>query len=123
MNVATRLEPPQDPAARPALTTAETDERAQLREALRTRRSIDCVARAWYTGLLALVFFGLSLRSWHDQVAFTSLERDFGIAAAVVGAYALSQVYAALRVGRDERRKIDRLTELDGRAPKAPELF
>jgi hypothetical protein len=106
-----------------ALSPVEAEERLQLREGLRLRRSVDHFARAWYGSIASLVLTGLALKLFHDHPRF-GWDRAAVAALSFLGwFFALGSLVRSRRTARTERENLRRLQALEARAPKPPELF
>jgi len=107
----------------PALSAVETQERLQLREAMRLRRSVDHFARAWYGAIASLILSGVAAKLFVDRPSFRwglALVAGLGLAG---WCFAIGNLLRSRRAARAERKMLVRLQTLDLRAPKPPELF
>jgi hypothetical protein len=111
-------------ASRPlAFTPAETEEWRALKEALRSRRSVDHFARAWYGGIGSLILSGLAAKLFHDRPESPWLAVLLGSMGVVGWSFAVTYFVRSRRASRREQEMLVRLRSLDARAPKEPELF
>lgn len=106
-----------------ALSPAEDQERLALREGLRLRRSVDHFARAWYGAIASLILTGVSLKLFYDHRGFVWNGALVSCFALLGWIFAVTFLIRSRRLARHERTMLERLLDLERRAPPPPELF
>ena len=106
-----------------ALSPAEDQERLSLREGLRLRRSVDHFARAWYGGIVSLILTGVALKLFHDHDGFVWTGAAASALALLGWVFTVTFLIRSRRVARHEHTRLERLLDLERRAPPPPELF
>ena len=106
-----------------ALSPAEDQERLSLRERLRLRRSVDHFARAWYGAIASLILTGVAVKLFYDHGGFVWTGALASGVALLGWVFAVTFLIRSRRVARHERTMLERLLDLERRAPPPPELF
>lgn len=117
------LTSPSAPELTVALDPSEQAERRALRESMRTRKSVDHFARGWYGCIGALIGTGLTLKLGRDTHGLRWSVGALAAGTAVGWVLAVVQLVKYWRLNKVEVAMLQRLSALDARMPKAPELF
>ncbi|HUB08784.1 MAG TPA: hypothetical protein VMB50_17385 [Myxococcales bacterium] len=104
-------------------TTSGPAEMRRLREALRDRRGVDHLARAWSTGLVFLLLCGAWIKLAWDAVGWPILLWPGALLCLAVLAFCLRELRRGLSLLAEDRTRLARLHELEAQAPPPRELF
>lgn len=99
------------------------DELQHLRRGLRDRHSIDHLARAWTSTLIALLLAGVWIKLCRDSAGWPLYLWPVALLCLAVLANAANEARLGFRMLRDERARLQRVRELEMGSPAPRELF